>query len=342
MLGSDSVNLIYKNFLKNMDRVLGTAVSKPSSVFFMPTYNCNSRCKMCEVIRRERKTEMSTNQIRKLIFDLRQWLGPFLLFFSGGEPTLRKDFPALIKYASALKVRTILFTNGTFPRQEDLFDCGLSELQISLDTIRPKNYHEIRGSYLLKNVLANIDSLKNRKKESCIRINSVITRHNIELLPEMIEYTKEKNFRSICFLPIVSRAAARSGADVKKNLNNLWPAPEKVNRFVNEVIQYKKDGHPIANSVRHLQQIKDYYLNPDLVHATCEDLAKLRIDPDGTARICLEPIGNVKETPPEKVWNSSKTKSIRKKMGACSLSCAVCGCRKEDSYLTALVGRILT
>jgi len=57
--------------------------------------------------------------------------------FSGGEPTIRNDFPELIEYASHLGFRTIcVITNGTrigdINYLKRLVDAGLNEVLLSV------------------------------------------------------------------------------------------------------------------------------------------------------------------------------------------------------------------
>ena len=86
--------------------------------------------------------------------------------FTGGEPLLRKDLPALVAGTSALRtpdgrrVRTALTTNGVGldRRAASLAEAGLDRVTISLDSLRQDRYLTITHRDRLHDVLAGIDA----------------------------------------------------------------------------------------------------------------------------------------------------------------------------------------
>ncbi len=57
-------------------------------------------------------------------------------------------------------------------------------------------------------------------------------------------------------------------------------------------------------------------------------LSAFIIKDKGDVYLCrsMEPIGNIKESSPEELWNSKKAKEIRARIAKCNLPCKVLNC----------------
>ncbi|MFH0857834.1 MAG: radical SAM protein [Candidatus Magasanikbacteria bacterium] len=75
------------------------------------TYNCNSRCVMCDIWKIKDSPELSLEQYKKLPKTLRD------INISGGEPFLRKDLVELVKTVveTCPKARIVISSNGFLP-----------------------------------------------------------------------------------------------------------------------------------------------------------------------------------------------------------------------------------
>lgn len=72
---------------------------------------CNLQCSFCDARRpHERASVASASAIRQRIDDA---ASPETIVLTGGEPTLREDLPAVIRYARTAAPRVVLETNGT-------------------------------------------------------------------------------------------------------------------------------------------------------------------------------------------------------------------------------------
>ncbi|MBU0847642.1 radical SAM protein, partial [Patescibacteria group bacterium] len=85
------------------------------------------------------------------------------IFFHGnGEPLINKNIIEMISLAKERNIskKLILFTNGTL-MNSDMFDnlisSGIDEINVSIDTIDPETYKNVKGKNLLCEVLNNID-----------------------------------------------------------------------------------------------------------------------------------------------------------------------------------------
>jgi radical SAM protein with 4Fe4S-binding SPASM domain len=116
------------------------------------TYGCQARCVFCYASSPQRgdsRPPMTTDQV-KLVMDriFREAHVPSLSF-TGGEATLRKDLPELIRYGRELGFRVNLITNGIRAGDagyaRDLVEAGLASAQVSLEAATAELHDAIVG-----------------------------------------------------------------------------------------------------------------------------------------------------------------------------------------------------
>ena len=107
------------------------------------TYRCNLRCRFCYAgctctRGSGDEGEMGTEEARRVLRIIREEAQAPSVSFTGGEPTLRGDLCALVRYAREdLGLRVNLITNGTLVDEalaRDLEDAGLNSAQVSLES----------------------------------------------------------------------------------------------------------------------------------------------------------------------------------------------------------------
>jgi len=135
----------------------------PKDIVLAITYNCNSRCRMCNIWKTENLPVLDLDQYKKLPNNLKE------VNLSGGEPFLRPDFNEIVKILIELnsRVRIIISSNGF---ATDLIKEKMQEILkikpdigvgISLDGIG-ELHDQIRGvpgGY--QKVIKTIETLKN-------------------------------------------------------------------------------------------------------------------------------------------------------------------------------------
>ena len=83
----------------------------PLKAMFELTHQCNFRCIHCYVVPDLKKKELTTNQVKQILDQLKE-AGCFHVGFTGGEPLLRKDIFEILGYAKVNGFRITLLTNG--------------------------------------------------------------------------------------------------------------------------------------------------------------------------------------------------------------------------------------
>lgn len=152
---------------------------------------CNARCKFCYYWDKLDLPNPPTKEIKaKLRYAKRHGIRD--VDFSGGEPTIRVDFPELVSYAKKLRFRYIcVITNGIKLANKEYFresvECGLNDILFSIEGHSSEIHDcltQIPGSF------EKINKAMQYTKEFGIRLrtNTTVTSLNYKYLPELAEY----------------------------------------------------------------------------------------------------------------------------------------------------------
>lgn len=173
------------------------------------TFRCNNNCIHCYCNlpasdREEMLREMDTVTVKRILDSVAD-AGCLRLFFTGGEPLLRKDFRDIWIHSKKRGILLTLFTNGTLI-DDDMADF-LSEwrpfsVEITLYGATERTYEavtRVRGSF--KRCMNGIDKLI--KRNIPLKLKTVAMRENFREIGMMKEIAKEKaiGFR---FDPLIS------------------------------------------------------------------------------------------------------------------------------------------
>ena len=206
------------------------------------TKRCNFGCIYCHdeglgPVLRPRAAhadEMAPDEVERLVriareFDIRS------LKFTGGEPLIREDMETVINRCVRHIPDVSMSTNGSLlaRRAEALRDAGLKRVNVSVDSLDPKAFREIRkGS--LSPVLDGIrEALRVGLKP--VKLNMVVFKHTLEHVPEMIDYvghTEGLKLQLIQFMPeLVGQREWMVDIDAVKN----WLAARADRELVREM-----------------------------------------------------------------------------------------------------------
>lgn len=113
------------------------------------TYRCQCSCRHCGagLFKKDGQAELKSEEVRKLLRDLRAGGGSGVHFF-GGEPMLAKDIVGHIAEATRLGLRAALGTNGLLidgPMAGELARAGVKNVDISLDSPDEAMHDSFRG-----------------------------------------------------------------------------------------------------------------------------------------------------------------------------------------------------
>jgi MoaA/NifB/PqqE/SkfB family radical SAM enzyme len=260
------------------------------------TSKCNLKCRFCEYWRDTGK-EMSTPEIFCMLEDARSFgIGAYNAWTA--EPLIRSDLPMILKRAKALGLMTSIVTNGKLltRRIDELSD--LDYLSVSVDGI--ESHQWLRG-IPLDGVLKGIRAAKDAGHE--ILINCVVSEKNHHELEDLVHLAEEMG-TWISFEPINQSEGVEGTVWEELGIKDI----PGYKRAIDRLIELKKKGAPIINSITYLKMIRSQ--KPDfLCHAS--DII-LHVAADGTVINCRarkEPLGKVSDGI-SNVWRSSADKRL--------------------------------
>jgi len=338
-----AINQLVEHYLQEVSLYTDLNLCKPSHVIVAITTLCNLKCKQCNFWRYKSIKGLSTMEWKKILIDLKDWLGSFYLSFTGGEPLLRKDIIELIEFASKLGLVTSLSTNGTLINKEvadKLIHSGLNRLAISLDGMNARTHDFLRGRGTFKKVISNIEHLTKNNKDLKIGIQTILWDKNLDEVIDLIKWEKNKGLIGL-FLPLLdlflfmdsrflSSGKYYGGSGYKKN--KFWPKDtSKVEEVIDNIILMKKRGYSILNSVKQLESMKEYFKDHDKIFQNLNCAAGTRsffISPMGDMHLCMykPPVGNLRKQSAKEIWLSKKAADSRKQIKKCKRSCILTTC----------------
>lgn len=326
---------------------------RPVTPLILLTELCNARCVHCDIWKNRGKEESPTvEQWKKMVSDLREWLGPVKVVFTGGEALLKPFTIELLAHSSAIGLLPEILTHGYWDDQSKIEKMVLARpwmITISVDGIG--DLHSlVRGrEKFWEKTSATIETVRRVRQEHNLhfklRLKNVIMSHNLDGVCEVAEYANHPGME-VFFQPIEQNYNTPEDPRWWERSDN-WPKDsEKAVRVVQQLIQLKKDGYRIANSFKQLEVMIPYFRNPDSLRVTtqshdahehkalCSALNMLQIQANGDVTVCTsqKPVGNIKTTAIRTIW---ETRPHWWESGCClerRLSCA----ERESLYLPNL------
>lgn len=210
---------------------------KPLLASFKLTYRCNLRCQQCPFYEMETE-ELTFPQVVDILDRLYQ-RGNRLVVLEGGEPMMWKDGEFTIHdVVDAARKRFFsvgMTTNGTFP-----LDVAVDTLWVSIDGME-KTHNELRDAPIFSKIMENIGRSQHPRLFAHSTINSI----NADEIPDLIQFlqNKVKGITVQFYYPY-------------NHKDELFLDFERRERLLEEIIQMKKAGYPILNSVAALKALK--------------------------------------------------------------------------------------
>jgi len=173
--------------------------ARPLSLLCELTYRCNLQCPYCynPLQLRGYKDELSTQEWQFVLAQAAE-AGVVQAHFSGGEPTLRPDLPALVSAATRLELYTNLITQGTFLDDallDRLLESGLKHVQISVQAPGAESADRIAGAVVHEKKLEALERV--RERDVALTLNCVLHRHNHDAVGEVIELAERLGVRRL-------------------------------------------------------------------------------------------------------------------------------------------------
>ncbi len=214
-------------------------------------------------------------------------LGVHRLRLTGGEPLVRRNLSQLVTGLSALPgIEDLsLSTNATLLTQQaqDLFQAGISRINVSLDTLDPGRFAEITGGGDLNIVLAGLQKAREVGFKP-IKINMVVMKDTpVQEYDRMLDYCLDNDFtlRFIETMPMGS-----PGRNASQQYMSLQVVKDRLERHYDLIPGMMPGGGPARYYRVNGTDSNIGFITPISQHfcATCN---RVRLSVDGTLYLCL-------------------------------------------------------
>jgi len=306
---------------------------KPSSCNIMITNRCNLKCIMCKQWRQPQAQELSTQDWKDIIKDLKE-NGIRNLHFTGGEPLLRKDFRELVSHAARYGFVVGLTTNGSLLNKdllEDLVGSGLRSIAISLDALN-NGFDRIRGvpnSFIGVKEAASLIAEMKRKKKIDAYINFTLMNDSLREFRDVKRFADELNLpMAICLLDKNS-----SIFDLEENKRNYWINEREYSSLLQGLVNFirvekARKPHSLLLNFPMIDFIGEYFRDPRQGYIPCvSSQDRIIIDPYGNLLggcLSMGTFGNIKDRPFSELQREERYQ--RAKKGMFYKKCAGCSC----------------
>lgn len=253
------------------------------------TDRCNFRCQYCMPAEGlpwlERDDVLHFEEIERLVALLAA-MGVTDVRLTGGEPLVRRDFPALVGMLAPLVEDLSITTNGYLLERdaEALVRAGATRFNVSIDSLQRDRFFEMTRRDALPRVLRGLEVLASFPEAHPIKVNAVAMRGftEDEVLP-FAHFAREHPYevRFIEFMPLDADHAwtpdsVLSGEEIRAIIEQQW-ALEPVDR----------EPHATARVYRFADGRGSIgFINP-VSEPFCGDCNRIRLTADGRLRTCL-------------------------------------------------------
>lgn len=296
---------------------------RPVSIMFLLSEHCNARCVHCDIWKNRGPEETpSVERLKASLLELRRWLGPVQVTFTGGEALLKPYTIELVRYASSLGLFVEILTNGYWADQskiEALAEAKPWRVTVSLDGIGPA-HDKIRGrGDFFAKTSASIETLcRVRERQNpgfFILLKTVIMEHNLDDLCSVARFAASHKVE-VLYQPIEQNYNTPEDPEWFRGSEN-WPRDtEKAAGVLRELISLKQQGLPIANSYASWNRMLEYFQRPEALRlavqshitagraSTCAAIVNLQVQANGDVTVCARrpPVGNLKDRSIREIW----------------------------------------
>jgi MoaA/NifB/PqqE/SkfB family radical SAM enzyme len=298
---------------------------RPVSICLLMTELCNARCVHCDIWKNTgREDSPSVEQWAHTIDELRRWLGPVHIVFTGGEALMKGFTPDLVAHASRVGLLPEVLTHGYWEDQskiEKLAKANPWKITVSVDGLGDV-HTRIRGRVnFWERTSRSIETMRRLQTEHglrfTIRLKHVIMAQNTGESLRVADYGNCEG-TEVFFQPIEQNYNTPEDPEWFLHSGN-WPDDiERVIADIEQLIDRKRRGWRIANSERQLRAMIPYFKHPERLRTSvqmhsahesninCAALTTMQIQANGDVRVCTgtPSVGSIKTASIRTIWEA--------------------------------------
>ncbi|MFQ5870573.1 MAG: radical SAM protein [Candidatus Geothermarchaeales archaeon] len=186
-------------------------LSAPFLVVWNLTNACNLRCLHCYQNAGRPLPDELTLEEKLDVVDQLSSMDVAMLAFSGGEPTMARDFLPVAKYAADSGMYVSVATNGTLltdRRVRDMVEAGVKYVDISVDGVNPEthdNFRGVRGAW--NRTIQGIRRCLDAGLTTCMA--TTLTRYNFDEFDGIVDFAKRLGVHRLIFFNFIPTGRGR-------------------------------------------------------------------------------------------------------------------------------------
>ena len=159
---------------------------------------CNFSCTYCLPDGYQKTNDevfLSVPEILRLVGAFSE-MGTWKIRLTGGEPTVRRDFIEIARVVSSIAgIRRLAFTTNGYKlpeRAQGYYDAGLRAINVSIDSLDPRKFHEVTGHDRLGEVTVGVGAALDAGFDA-VKINTVLLKGvNDEELDAFLAFVEDR------------------------------------------------------------------------------------------------------------------------------------------------------
>src|SRR5690349_12817051 len=198
-------------------------ITKPRRFYGILNERCNLKCMGCDYWRLEHYVdELPAQEWIRVLREIKEFVGPFHINFSGGEPLVKHGVFDILDYCRDNGILAGMTTNAIILKDRQaaqLVEARLFSLNVSLDGAKEATHdlqRGVKGSYA--KVLRTVALMKEHSRKTGIKVPIVIkptvSRLNFQEMPELVRMVAGLGVYGILFQPL--------GDWGTKEIDDLW------------------------------------------------------------------------------------------------------------------------
>lgn len=315
---------------------LSRPLALPLNLTVSVSYRCNSRCKTCNVWQRP-NDDLTLAEYEKIFASLGR--AAYWFTFSGGEPTLRKDLPELIRAAyrncrpGIINIPTNGIQDKIIPgRIERVLQVAPNSeviVNLSLDGVGEKHdlIRGVRGNFArAMRTYTGLKALKERYKNFTLGVHTVISNFNIDEFDTIYAFVRDE-LQPDSFISEIAEERVELdtvGMGITPPIQRYQPVIERLQEGMQRAEFRGVSRVTQAFRARYYDLVKRTLAEKRQVIPCMAGIASAQIAPNGDVWTCCiraESIGNLRDHAYNfrEVWNSARAAEMRRsiKAGEC-------------------------
>lgn len=247
------------------------------------TRKCNLNCGYCKLVENQGLKELSLAEWIKA-YSIMEELGIKTVKIMGGEPTIKKWLPDLLKEVS---IKTAILSNSIFSEEtkNKIANAKLHGYFASVDSLSSLN--EFKDP--VKKSISGYSMLKSLKssKIPILAANVVINKFNFKEIPEIVQKLSDDGFYvNLCMVQHTNNTSKEfSKTNIKKSYIFTNEDKRELKSLSKKLLKMKRRGVKISIPETYIKNMVKFGIH---CNWKCKKPSQLRIDSDGGLTLCNE------------------------------------------------------